>query len=78
VSLYPRAVRGQTVPPRTAMGLTKQLVGELGLCDPRPAAEGLRLARTSLLEASIDLSVHPADEEGGHAVHPGEVTSVSG
>ncbi len=68
-------VRREGVPPRPGEALLEQLVGQLGLGHRRLALQILALG-ADLVEAAVDLGVHPADEEGSHAVDLGGVASA--
>ena len=81
--LHPGALGPQRLPALAGEGVVEVLVGRLGLGHrggaPQAEDGGVALlAAGQGLQAAVDLGVDPADEEGGHAGHPGQLGLASG
>jgi hypothetical protein len=64
--LRPRAKAGEPLPALGGGQLLVGLVSQPGVGQRGRALERKRLGRGDVIQARIDLRVHPGDEEGGH------------
>src|SRR5207253_9457933 len=67
---------GEPRPALTAEVLLEEAIGEFGLGHRRPAPQRRALRDAELLQSGVDFGVDPADEERGHALHPGGISAA--